>query len=221
MKKKSNFIIKSILYSVFVLIILLIIAMNQLNTVILKKQEYQDYIKEWTSNEIGVLFEYENIRFRLSISGPEIVFYDVDLSILNPEKNLIKADVDLICLAGYLKMIPKNIVIYFENRILNIHPALLPDFGGKGFYGMKVHEAVIQSNAVESGATVHFVDNKYDHGPIIAQKKVMILNTDNAEILAEKVLKVEHKLYPEVIKAFCENRINWESGLPKIVKYNQ
>ena len=89
MKKKSNFIIKSILYSVFVLIILLIIAMNQLNTVILKKQEYQDYIKEWTSNEIGVLFEYENIRFRLSISGPEIVFYDVDLSILNPEKNLI------------------------------------------------------------------------------------------------------------------------------------
>ena len=92
MKKKSKFIIKSILYSVFVLIILLIISMNQLNTVILKKQEYQDYIKEWTSNEIGVLFEYENIRFRLSMPGTEIVFYDVDLSILNPEKNLIKAD---------------------------------------------------------------------------------------------------------------------------------
>ena len=92
MKQKSNFIIKSMIYSVFVLIILLVISMNQLNTVILKKQEYQDYIKEWASNEIGVLFEYENIRFRLSMSGPEIVFYDVDLSILNPEKSLIKAD---------------------------------------------------------------------------------------------------------------------------------
>ena len=137
------------------------------------------------------------------------------------KQNLLRADVDLICLAGYMKMIPKNIVGHFKNCILNIHPSLLPNFGGKGFYGMKVHESVIQSNVVESGATVHFVDNKYDHGPIIAQKKIMILNTDNAEILAEKVLKVEHKLYPEVIKAFCENRINWESGLPKIVEYNQ
>ena len=137
------------------------------------------------------------------------------------KQNLLKADVNLICLAGYMKRIPENIVAHFKNCILNIHPALLPDFGGKGYYGMKVHEAVIQSNAVESGATVHFVDNKYDHGPIIAQNKVMILNTDNAEILAEKVLKVEHILYPEVIKAFCENRINWESGLPKIVEYNK
>ena len=135
-------------------------------------------------------------------------------------QNLLKANVDLICLAGYMKMISINIIDHFKNCILNTHPALLPHFGGKGFYGIKVHEAVIQSNAVESGATVHFVDNKYDHGPIIAQKKIMILNTDNAEILAEKVLKVEHKLYPEVVKAFCENRINWESGLPKIVEYN-
>ena len=115
-------------------------------------------------------------------------------------------------------MIPNNIVAHFENCILNIHPALLPDFGGKGFYGIKVHEAVIKSNAIESGATVHFVDNQYDHGPIIAQRKIKILNTDNAEILAERVLKVEHELYPEVVKAFCENRINWESGLPKIVE---
>ena len=137
------------------------------------------------------------------------------------KQNLLKADVDLICLAGYMKMIPNNIVAHFANCILNIHPALLPNFGGKGFYGIKVHEAVIQSNAAESGATVHFVDNKYDHGPIIAQKKNKILDTDNAEILAERVLKVEHELYPEVVKAFCENRINWKSRLPKIVEYNQ
>ena len=75
-------------------------------------------------------------------------------------QNLLTADIDLICLAGYMKMIPENIVANFENRVLNIHPALLPDFGGKGFYGMKVHETVIQSNADESGATVHFVDAK-------------------------------------------------------------
>ena len=75
------------------------------------------------------------------------------------KQNLLKADVDLICLAGYMKIIPQNIVAHFKNCILNIHPSLLPNFGGKGFYGMKVHDAVIQSNAVESGATVHFVDN--------------------------------------------------------------
>ena len=69
-----------------------------------------------------------------------------------------------------MNRIPENIVAHFKNCILNIHPALLPDFGGKGYYGMKVHEAVIQSNAVESGATVHFVDDKYDHGPIVAQE---------------------------------------------------
>ena len=134
------------------------------------------------------------------------------------KQKLLKANVDLICLAGYMKMIPNNIVAHFENCILKIHPALLPDFGGKGFYGIKVHEAVIKSNAIESGATVHFVDNQYDHGPIIAQRKIKILDTDNAEILSERVLKAEHELYPEVVKAFCENRINWESGLPKIVE---
>ena len=134
------------------------------------------------------------------------------------KQNLLKAKVNLICLAGYMKMIPNNIVAHFENCILNIHPSLLPDFGGKGFYGIKVHEAVIKSNAIESGATVHFVDNQYDHGPIVAQRKIKILDTDNAEILAERVLKAEYELYPEVVKAFCENRINWESGLPKIVE---
>jgi formyltetrahydrofolate-dependent phosphoribosylglycinamide formyltransferase len=143
---------------------------------------------------------------------------DSDTQNILLKKNLLNADINLICLAGYMKMIPKNIVAHFENCILNVHPALLPDFGGKGFYGMKVHELVLQSNVSESGATVHFVDNKYDHGPIIAQQKVKILETDNAEILAERVLKAEHNLYPEVVKAFCENRINWGNGLPEIVK---
>ena len=131
-------------------------------------------------------------------------------------QNLLKADIDLICLAGYMKMIPKNIVTHFKNRILNVHPALLPDFGGKGFYGMKVHEAVIESNAAESGATVHFVDAKYDNGPIVAQEKIIISADDTVNLLAEKVLAVEHRIYPEVVKAFCENRIVWENNQPKI-----
>jgi len=132
------------------------------------------------------------------------------------KQNLLKADVDLICLAGYMKMIPNNIVAHFANCILNIHPALLPNFGGKGFYGMKVHEAVIQSNTAESGATVHFVDAKYDNGPIVLQEKVIIATDDTANLLAEKVLAVEHRIYPEVVKAFCENRIVWENNQPKI-----
>ena len=187
-----------------------------------KQSEYQNFLRK-----IGYLVENKG---DFSIS-PKNIDNEIIFSIINksqyPDSNsldiilkekLQQTNIDLICLAGYMKMIPDNIVAHFENCILNIHPALLPDFGGKGFYGMKVHEAVIKSNAVESGATVHFVDNQYDHGPIIAQKKVPILDTDNAEILAEKVLKAEHDLYPGVVKAFCENRINWERGLPKIVK---
>ena len=134
---------------------------------------------------------------------------------------LLKAEVDLICLAGYMKLLPQNIVQQYKNKILNIHPALLPDFGGKGFYGMKVHEAVLKSGAEYSGVTVHFVDEKYDHGPIISQRKVKVLETDNAEILAERVLKVEHELYPEVVKAFCENRIIMENNKPRILEYNE
>ena len=131
-------------------------------------------------------------------------------------QNLLKADIDLICLAGYMKMIPKNIVTHFENRVLNIHPALLPDFGGKGFYGMKVHEAVIQSNADESGATVHFVDAKYDHGPIVDQEKVNVSADDTADSLAQKVLAAEHRIYPKVVKAYCEDRIVWKNNQPEI-----
>ena len=132
------------------------------------------------------------------------------------KQNLLNSDVNLICLAGYMKIIPENIVNHFKNCILNVHPALLPDFGGKGYYGMKVHEAVIQSNAVESGATVHFVDDRYDHGPIVAQENVTVKGDDTANSLAEKVLAVEHRIYPKVVKAFCENRIVWENNQPKI-----
>jgi len=136
-------------------------------------------------------------------------------------KTCLKAEIDLICLAGFMKMLPQNIVKQYKYRILNIHPGLLPEFGGKGFYGTRVHEAVINTRKRESGATVHFVDEVYDHGPIILQKKVEVMETDTPESLSVRVLKLEHELFPEVVKAFCENRIIMENNKPKILEYNE
>ncbi|HRN25744.1 MAG TPA: phosphoribosylglycinamide formyltransferase [Ignavibacteriaceae bacterium] len=127
-------------------------------------------------------------------------------------KVLKELGIDFIVLAGYLKLIPKELVEYFENRIINIHPALLPSFGGKGMFGINVHRAVFNSSAKVSGATVHFVDTTYDTGKIIAQKCVDISDVNNPEEIAERVLKIEHQLLPEVVKAFAENRIIIKSG---------
>lgn len=112
---------------------------------------------------------------------------------------LIRYNTDLVILAGYMKKIGEKILDAFRGRILNIHPALLPKFGGKGMYGMKVHEAVLAAGESESGATIHLVDEHYDHGPVLAQKKVPVLKDDTAESLADRVLKEEHNLYSETI----------------------
>jgi len=116
-------------------------------------------------------------------------------------------NVQIVALAGYLKKIPLNVVREYRNRILNIHPALLPSFGGAGMYGHYVHEAVIASGAKLSGATVHLVDEEYDRGPIVLQKAVTVDALDTPETLAEKVLKIEHEIYPLALKAFAENRV--------------
>lgn len=108
--------------------------------------------------------------------------------------------VDLVVLAGYLKRIPARVVHEYSGRILNIHPALLPDFGGEGMYGPRVHEAVIASGAKESGVTVHVVNDEYDRGPIVAQWRVPVEPGDTAEALAARVLSVEHVVYPRVIE---------------------
>jgi phosphoribosylglycinamide formyltransferase 1 len=115
---------------------------------------------------------------------------------------LRKHKVDMIILAGYMKLLPAEIVRAFKNSILNIHPALLPSFCGQGMYGMKVHEAVINYGAKVSGASVHIVDEIYDHGPVVIQKTVKISDEDTPETLQKKVLKIEHKLFPEAIKLF-------------------
>jgi formyltetrahydrofolate-dependent phosphoribosylglycinamide formyltransferase len=109
--------------------------------------------------------------------------------------------VDFLVLAGYLKLVPAQVVTRYRHRIVNIHPALLPAFGGRGMYGHRVHEAVLASGVRESGATVHLVDEAYDRGPILAQARVPVLPGDTPERLAERVLRVEHRLLPAVVLA--------------------
>jgi len=108
-------------------------------------------------------------------------------------------EVEYIALAGYLKLLPVPIVRQYKNRITNIHPALLPKYGGSGMYGHHVHEAVIKAGEKESGATVHIVDEIYDHGKILMQQKVSVSPEDTPESLAAKVLKIEHQIYPEAL----------------------
>src|SRR6476661_8013057 len=108
--------------------------------------------------------------------------------------------IDLVVLAGYLKRIPPKVIREYAGRIMNIHPALLPAFGGEGMYGARVHEAVIASGAQESGVTVHLVDDEYDRGPIVAQWRVPVDQSDTADSLAARVLNVEHVVYPRVVE---------------------
>lgn len=107
---------------------------------------------------------------------------------------------DLIVLAGYLKKIPDAVIERYRGKIINIHPSLLPKYGGKGFYGMKVHKAVIQNNEKVSGCTVHFVDEIYDNGSIIQQAEVPVATDETPESLAKKILRHEHTLLPQTIK---------------------
>ena len=117
---------------------------------------------------------------------------------------LKKYQVDLICLAGYLRKVPDEVVRSFYGRILNLHPALLPKFSGKGFYGQTIHEAVLAAKEKESGVTVHYVDEQYDHGSVILQRKVPVLPSDTPETLAERVHQLEYEIYPQAIKLVLE-----------------
>ena len=120
---------------------------------------------------------------------------------------LQKNNVEILVLAGYMKKLPSAIIKAFHHRIVNIHPGLLPAFGGKGMYGSHVHEAVIAYGAKISGITVHFVDEEYDHGPIIFQSTINVLDNDDPVSLAESVLKLEHASYWRAIEAIAQKRI--------------
>lgn len=115
--------------------------------------------------------------------------------------------IDLVVLAGYLKLIPRNVIEEFENRMINIHPALLPSLGGKGMYGARVHRTVIENGMKISGATVHFVDDKFDHGPILLQFPVQVYYSDTPQRLADRILQFEHKLLPLAVQLITTNRV--------------
>lgn len=126
-------------------------------------------------------------------------------------KALKERNVDLICLAGFMLKIEACLIRSFPNRIINIHPALLPKYGGKGLYGRHVHEAVLQAQEKESGCTIHLVDEIYDHGTIIAQAKVAVEPGDTPETLAQKIHVKEHELYVAVVRDVCSGKINLDS----------
>jgi phosphoribosylglycinamide formyltransferase 1 len=125
------------------------------------------------------------------------------------------ARVDLVCLAGFLQLLP--IPDDFLLRVLNIHPALIPAFCGKGFYGHHVHEAVLASGSKVSGCTVHFADNAYDHGPIILQRAVPVLDDDTPDTLAARVFEQECEAYPQAIQWFAEGRLQVEGRRVRVV----
>lgn len=125
-----------------------------------------------------------------------------------------EAGAELVVLAGWLRLVPAPVVAAYRGRMLNIHPALLPAFGGKGMYGRRVHETVLASGARVSGATVHLVDEAYDRGPILAQWPVPVRPEDDAAALASRVLDVEHRLLPAVVAAFARRRPPPADGRP-------
>lgn len=126
--------------------------------------------------------------------------------------------VDLIVLAGFLRVLSPHFVNTFQGKIMNIHPSLIPAFCGEGYYGEKVHKAVLDYGVKITGVTVHFVDEGADTGPIILQRAVPVLDNDTPETLAERVLQEEHKIYPEAIKLYALGRLQVQGRRVKIIK---
>lgn len=139
----------------------------------------------------------------------------VEVVVLNPDDVhfstellhvLEKHAVDLVCLAGYMRLLPKEVTDSFKGRILNIHPALLPKYGGKGMYGLKVHESVIAAGEKESGCSVHYVTEQYDEGEILLQMRCVVKPEDTPETLAQRVLALEHECYVEAVRKWIALR---------------
>ena len=131
---------------------------------------------------------------------------------------LQRLDIELVVLAGFLSILDRELVKAYEGRIINIHPSLIPSFCGKGFYGERVHKAALEYGVKVSGATVHFVDEGTDSGPIIFQEAVPVYFEDTSETLAARVLQVEHRLLPAAVGLFCEGRLRIEGRKVKILK---
>lgn len=137
-----------------------------------------------------------------SLAFDKLAFYS-DRQILKILKDI---DPQLIVLAGFLWIFPKNILDEFPNKVINIHPALLPKYGGKGMYGSKVHEAIIKNREIETGISIHYVNEHYDEGAVIFQAKTDVAPTDTPEIVAKKIHKLEHEHFPQVIEELLNSK---------------
>ena len=177
------------------------------------------------SAEVGlVVSNNPHAGVLLRAKALEVNYTTIDQRNFDSEESYISAlfnvldenGIDFIALAGYLKLVQPKLINKYENKITNIHPALLPSFGGKGFYGKKVHEAVLEAGCKVSGVTVHLVSESYDRGPIISQLTVPVLADYNPESLAARVLKVEHQIYPEALQLFAEGRVKVTNNITKI-----
>ena len=147
------------------------------------------------------------------IVDPKALGDEYEYALLSALKD---AGVDTIALAGFLRRVPSSVIQAFPQRIVNIHPSLLPLFGGKGMYGEYVHRAAIEYGVKVSGCTVHFVDEAYDTGPIIAQRTVPVLDGDTPEMLAARVLPLEHALFAESLQLLAEGRLKVEGRVVRV-----
>jgi len=174
-------------------------------------QKIIEYFSESDKIRVGMILSNRKdayvIERALKYNIPAFTFTNSDLKNSSIVVKKLKAEkVDYIVLAGFLLKIPDNILKLYSRKIVNIHPALLPKYGGKGMYGMHVHDAVILSGDKESGITIHYVNEKYDDGEIIFQAKCNVTDIDTAKSIAEKVHVLEHRYYPQIIEKII-NRI--------------
>jgi phosphoribosylglycinamide formyltransferase 1 len=153
--------------------------------------------------DAGALATAAKFRIPTRVLEPDIA--DADLVRL-----LRESGADLVVLAGYMKKVPPAVVAAFRNRIVNIHPALLPSFGGPGCYGLRVHEKVLEAGVKVTGATVHFVDEEYDRGPVVMQATVPVRDGDDPETLQKRVLRAEHGLYWKAVRLVLSGRFHIE-----------
>ena len=134
--------------------------------------------------------------------------YDSREAFANAIKDVIlERGIDLIVLAGFMKILPPSFARTFKNRIMNIHPSLIPSFCGEGYYGLKVHDAVLAYGVKVTGATVHFADEGADTGPIIIQGTAPVLEGDTSPVLQKRVMEIEHEIFPKAVSLFCQDRL--------------
>ena len=167
----------------------------------------ENIIKHFKNTSIGtVVSVFTNnpkayvIERAKNFQVPTEIFSKEELNSDKVLQKLITIQPDLIVLAGFLLKFPENIIAQYPDKIINVHPALLPKYGGKGMYGMNVHKAIVENKEKETGISIHYVNENYDEGNIIFQKKVTVLVSDTPEVVAEKIHELEQKYFPSVVE---------------------